>query len=385
MEVERFAEMLRDRHFTDLKKLRYKYPEDFDAFLAALRATCWRELPIADFEGKPLIVTENPSGIDFGAAKLLLRPQRGSYGLKAAEDEISASSRIEDIDFSRESIRDVLRGTAPRDEAENRILGQKRALEFIGDVRSRITEENLHSLYMMAVGDYLGPEERLSEGERYRDDAVFVVSDRPEHMGLNHRLLPEYMARLVAFINAEDGMDELVKAAVIHFYFAYLHPYFDGNGRMARLLHLWYLVQRGFRTALFVPVSGYIARTRREYYGAFTLCEENRRISGRLDATPFVRYFAESVYNKLPGGEPGSDTMELYGEAIAAGELTPKETELWRFVLAAYGTGEFSTKRLERDFGNAAYATIRAFVLKLTRLGLLSSASYGSRVRYRVR
>ena len=43
------------------------------------------------------------------------------------------------------------------------------------------------------------------------------------------------------------------------------------------------------------------------------------------------------------------------------------------------------TKQLEKDFGNAAYATIRSFVLKFENLGLLKSTQYGNRVKYAVR
>lgn len=43
------------------------------------------------------------------------------------------------------------------------------------------------------------------------------------------------------------------------------------------------------------------------------------------------------------------------------------------------------TAQLEKDFGNAAYATIRSFVLKFEKLGLLQSARYGNRVKYAVR
>ena len=42
------------------------------------------------------------------------------------------------------------------------------------------------------------------------------------------------------------------------------------------------------------------------------------------------------------------------------------------------------TKQLEKDFGNAAYATIRSFVLKFEKLGLLKSTQYGNRVKYAV-
>ena len=52
---------------------------------------------------------------------------------------------------------------------------------------------------------------------------------------------------------SDAGDAHLLKAALIHFYMAYLHPYFDGNGRMARLMNLWYMVQQGYSSALFVP------------------------------------------------------------------------------------------------------------------------------------
>ena len=64
--------------------------------------------------------------------------------------------------------------------------------------------------------------------------------------------------------------------------------------------------------------------------------------------------------------------------------MTEKENALWQFVLSAYGDDEFSTKQLEKDFGAAAYATIRSFVLKFEKLGLLRSQKYGNRVKYRV-
>ena len=53
-------------------------------------------------------------------------------------------------------------------------------------------------------------------------------------------------------------------------------------------------------------------------------------------------------------------------------------------MLSFYGTEEFSTKQLEKDFGDAAYATIRGFVLKFEDLGLLSSVKYGPRVKYKI-
>lgn len=68
---------------------------------------------------------------------------------------------------------------------------------------------------------------------------------------------------------------------------------------MARLLHLWYLVQQEYSSALFIPLSEYINNNRKGYYETYTLVEDNARISGVLDMTPFLVYFVENVYHKL--------------------------------------------------------------------------------------
>ena len=78
------------------------------------------------------------------------------------------------------------------------------------------------------------------------------------------------------------------------------------------------------------------------------------------------------------------ETLDLYKNAVKSGKITKKETELWKFVLSNYGTEEFSTKQLEKDFCDAAYATIRGFVLKFEEEGLLTSVKYGPRVKYKV-
>ena len=384
MDIKAFLKMLKDKHFTDYNKMKYKYAESFDDFLYTLEDLYYKSLPLYDFEDKSIVFIENHAAINQSSIKILLQSQDNQYGIKAAEDEIVATSAIESIDFSRDSVRRILKGMAPTDEQENRIMGLKRGLEFIADIDNKITEENLYKLYMMAVGEFLSDEDKLLDGNLYRHDTVYVVSDRVEHSGLDNKKVPQYMKSLMAFVNEEDEINDLIKAAIIHFYIAYVHPYFDGNGRMARLFHLWFLVQKGYKSVLFIPFSGKIEKSRKEYYKAFTLVEENKKISGRIDVTPFILYFIDNVYNKINEGFAAIDTLSVYDNAVKDGKITEKETKLWKFIMSSYGTEEFSTKQLEKDFGNAAYATIRAFVLKFESLGLLSSRKYGVRVKYKI-
>lgn len=388
MEASVFAKMLSDPGILDLKKMGYKYGQgDLQEFIALLKHDFYQELPLHDFDGKPMVYLESVARVSLSAARVLLTPQQSArlYGTKAMEEEILSTFRIEQIDTSRESVRRILSGQAPRNDEEHRIYGMKQGLEFIADNSHTITEKNLFRLYQMTIGDFLPEEDRLLPEHWYRHDSVYIVGSKLEHTGLPWHKLPAYMAELVAFAAGKTAQNDLIKAAILHFALAYLHSYFDGNGRMARLFHLWYLVQQGYSSALFVPMSRFVEESRSRYYKAYTQVEQNQQISGVLDVTPFLVYFAESVYHRLGEDQPQPRTLQAFEEALRQGKVTEKERALWQFVLTAYGSEEFSTKRLEKDFGDAAYATIRSFVLKFERFGLLTSVHYGNRVKYRIR
>lgn len=387
MDAARYIKILSDKSITDLKKLQYKYtPADIKEFVQLLKDSVYTQLPILDFKGIPCVYLKNIVQLKSTPAKMLLMPQNDTYGRDAMEEEVYATLAIESIDSSRESIRKIFKGYAPNGHAEDRIYGMKKGLDFICDKNNTITEENIYRLYQIAIADFLDEENKLLPDRYYRHDTVFVVGTEVEHTGIDHALLADYMQKLAAFINNKDDMDDLQKAAAIHFYFSYLHPYFDGNGRMARLLHQWYLVQKGYPSAMFVSFSYHIHQTKAKYYNAYKLIAENAKISGVIDVTPFLTYFAENIYSKVEAeGYTGADTLEAFHTALKAGKITEKEKDLWNFVLSAYGQNEFSTKQLEKDFGNAAYATIRSFVLKFTELELLIATLYGKKTKYKIK
>jgi len=387
MDIKTYVQILHDKSFFDFDKMKHKYKNDFKEFLSLLKDIEYKELAIKDFKGKNAVYLKNYVALNVETVKLMSYIQSNdSYGFKAAEDEIAASNAIESINFSRESIRNILKGLAPKDDIEDRILGQKKGIEFIADKSNIITEENLHKLYMMMVGKFLKDEEdKLLEGNLYRHDSVFVVGNKVEHTGLDHRKLNEYMKLFIEFINEKDDISDFDKGSIIHFYMVHIHPYFDGNGRMARMLHLWFLIQKGYAATLFVPFSSLIEKNRNAYYKAISQVEDNQNISGDLDITPFIKYFSEYVYSQIPKNIAQANTFDKYDKALKDGIVTEKETQLWSFVLSHYGTAEFSTKQLEKDFGNAAYATIRSFVLKFEEFELLNSKKYGNRVKYSVK
>ena len=384
MDIKLFTKILNDRQFTNYKKMSYKYKDNFKEFLSDLESLFYTKLPLKDFDGNPIVYIKSRADINNNIVKTLSHSQNESYGFKSTEDEIIATTAIESIDFSRESVRNILKGFAPKDEEENRIAGIKKGFEFISNTQNSITEENLHKLYMMVVGNFLDDNTKLQDGMFYRNDSVYIISNQLEHSGLDYKKISEYMKLLIDFANCDDKIDDLIKASIIHFYIAYIHPYFDGNGRIARLVHLWFLIQKGYQSTLFVPFSSKIEKTRKAYYNAYTAIEENKRYSGKIDITPFLIYFANNVYNAYNEKTTDENLLHEYKKYLDNGEVTEKESQLWKFVLSNYGTDEFSTKMLEKDFQNAAYATIRGFVQKFERLGLLSSTKYGTRIKYKI-
>lgn len=307
MEASAFAKMLSDPRIQDLKKMGYKYgQENLQEFLALRKQYFYQELPLHDFDGNSMVCLDNAVQIPLSAARVLLAPRQNArlYGTRAMEEEILSTFRIEQIDTSRESVRRILSGQAPGDDEEHRIYGMKQGLEFIADRSHTITEGNLFRLYQMTIGDFLPEEDRLLPGHWYRNDGVTVIDGKTEHTGSPWQKLPAYMKELVTFAAEKVAQNDLIKAAILHFALAYLHPYFDGNGRMARLLHLWYLVQQGYWSALFVPTSRFVEESCARYYKAYTQVEQNQQISGVLDVTPFLVYFAESVYHRLGVEQP---------------------------------------------------------------------------------
>ena len=389
MDGAKFAKMLSDKHLFELDRMEYKYSvSSVNEFTELLRQNFAQSLPLVDFSSDELFYLPNLARISTNGMKQLLSAPASnqSFGLQAMTEEIHATFQIESIHSSRNSIRHILNGYAPRNEEESRIYGMKRGLDFIADRQNAITEENLHQLYQISSGDYLPDEDRLLPDHFYRHDHVYVVGGEESREGLPAQQLPDAMKRLVDFTNAKDGINELHKAAILHFAFAYYHPYFDGNGRTARLLHLWYLVQQGYPAALFTPFSRYIAESKAAYYKAYDRVEKNALISGYTDVTPFLSYFCNEIYNRLQvDAAPPQADLQVYQTALANGKITEKERLLWEYVLSAYGTEEFTTKQLEKDFRNAAYATIRTFVMKFHEMGLLAARKAGNRVYYKVR
>ena len=97
------------------------------------------------------------------------------------------------------------------------------------------------------------------------------------------------MSDLEKYINTEDGQDDLIRAALIHYQFETIHPFLDGNGRIGRLLITLYLMERKLLSSPVLYISYFLKRNRVEYYDRMS---EVRR-SGNYEQ--WVRFFLQAV------------------------------------------------------------------------------------------
>ena len=114
--------------------------------------------------------------------------------------------------------------------------------------------------------------------------------------------MKEAVSDLEKYMNAEDNLDPLVRAALIHYQFETIHPFLDGNGRVGRLLITLFLMEKKIMTAPALYISYFLKRNRIEYYDRMT---EVRR-KGNYEQ--WILFFLQAV---MESAEDAVHTIDL--------------------------------------------------------------------------
>lgn len=97
---------------------------------------------------------------------------------------------------------------------------------------------------------------------------------------------------------AADGVPALVRAPLVHYYYELIHPFWDGNGRVGRVLEATLLQQDGFRYAPFAQARYYYDHIDR-YFTLFNVCRKSADKGEATPNTPFVAFFLEGMLTSL--------------------------------------------------------------------------------------
>lgn len=170
-------------------------------------------------------------------------------------DEIKANNLVEgyndNLDFIENTLENNKKKKNANTEKEQRILNLYHGYNYILK-NNDINRDNLKKLYDILSRNLLIPYDLEHMGEYYREEKVLIytssnVAKEPEE-GFDFRVIDYYMNKLIEFINEDhkfiQDSDYFIKSQIIHFYFVYIHPYFDVNGRTSRTLSMWYLLNK---------------------------------------------------------------------------------------------------------------------------------------------
>ena len=134
----------------------------------------------------------------------------------------------------------------------------------------------------------------VEESDNFRkgEEGVFN-GDKCIFMAPPASLVPEQMQNLFDWMNkAKDTIHPLILAAVFHYEFVFIHPFADGNGRMARLWHTAILT--AWKPMFeFIPIKTQIEKFQEGYYNAIAQCH----IDG--ESTVFIEFILEQISTVL--------------------------------------------------------------------------------------
>ncbi len=121
-------------------------------------------------------------------------------------------------------------------------------------------------------------------------------------------LLKREMQRLLDYINTPDGTDGLLRAGIVHLWFLTLHPFDDGNGRMARALTDLMLARSDQSQQRFYSISTAILKRRKYYYRRLEAAQK-----GSLDITNWLLWFLDTVADAI--NTANNQLSEVFAQA----------------------------------------------------------------------
>lgn len=194
---------------------------------------------------------------------------------------------------------------------------------------AQVTEKMIQTLHalVMAHGKEKVTPSTYRDGQNVIRDAVTrtIVYMPPEANDVKN-----LMASLVDWIHQNRELPCPILAGITHYQFATIHPYYDGNGRTARLLTTLILHLGGYDLKGLYSLEEYYARNLNAYYEAISIGESHNYYMGRAqaDITKWVEYFTDGVAVSFENVLTRMDEAKIQGlpdQSSLLRELDPKQ------------------------------------------------------------
>ena len=198
---------------------------------------------------------------------------------------IHSSLKIEANSLSLGQVKDVINGKA--------VLGEQKEIQEVKNAYAayeKVSEINpysiknlkkLHGIMTKYVVEESGDFRKGEEGVFNGDVCIFMAPPA--------RLVPQLMNNLFAWMEeSQDSVHPLILSSVFHYEFVFIHPFSDGNGRMARLWHTA-ILSKWKPVFEYIPIESQIEKFQEKYYDAIAKCH----IEG--ESTIFIEFMLSQI------------------------------------------------------------------------------------------
>lgn len=183
-----------------------------------------------------------------------------------------------------------------RERDEKEVKGYYAALEYVEQLAAKgsaVTEKIIQKLHALVMMGHSSGREGV---DLYRDGQNVIRDGRTGaiiYLPPEAKDVPTLMKELINWINDNQDIPSPIVAGIAHYQFATIHPYYDGNGRTARLLTTFILYLGGYDLKGLYSLEEYYARNLAAYYEAISVGPSHNYYEGReqADITQWVDYF----------------------------------------------------------------------------------------------
>jgi Fic family protein len=292
------------------------------------------------------------------------------------------STMIEGNRLTQQQVSEVIgenRHFPGRERDEKEVLGYYAALEKAEQIaasRTPVSEAYIRTLH----GLVMGGGRKKTKPTPYRDGQNVIRdsrSGRIVYMPPEAKDVPPLMAEMVAWLAApeQESLPCPMRAGIAHYQFATIHPYYDGNGRTARLLTTLILHQGGYGLKGLYSLEEYYARDLGAYYQALTVGPSHNYYQGRADAeiTAWMEYFCDGAAGSFESVRARAAEAAGRGARDLSGILRALDPRQ-RQALELFRDREFITSRDLEVLLGISQRTARDLLTKWTGQGFLAVA-----------
>jgi Fic family protein len=225
----------------------------------------------------------------------------GSLRRMSIARAVQASNTIEGYNASLDDVAAAVAGepTLEADEeTELALIGYRDAMTYVlqlaKDEHAEIDEGIIKSLHFMMLKHEL----KKSPG-RWRAGYIAVADSATGDVvyeGPDAELIPELVTEMLSQIDRDD-CPELIRAAMAHLNLVMIHPFRDGNGRMARCLQTLVLARNDITVPVFASIEEYLGRNTRAYYDVLAQVGQGAW-NPNNDARPWIEFCLTAHYRQ---------------------------------------------------------------------------------------